>query len=46
MVNAKDLHVATAAVFGHADAVLTEDRRLRVEVAGLWDVMAISEFLT
>lgn len=45
LVNPKDQHVASLMVLSHADALLTEDKRLAEEVASLCDVMTVAEFL-
>lgn len=44
-VNAKDRHLIATLVHGHADALLTEDRALRVQSAELCDAMSVAEFL-
>ena len=44
-VNAKDRHLMATVVHGHADTLLTEDRALRVQSAGVCDVMSAAEFL-
>ncbi len=44
-VNDKDRHLLATLVHGHADALLTEDRVLRVEIAEVCEVMSTGEFL-
>lgn len=46
-VNDKDRHVVAAALWGHADVVLTDDRALReqLEATGVLDVWSMPEFI-
>lgn len=44
-VNDKDRHLIATVVHGSADALLTEDRALRVQSANICDVMSVAEFL-